>query len=52
MSASLLSAGRVVVMTHGSYLTDFVAGNNSDLSLRRLHQNIKIWMTRGKYNGS
>lgn len=52
ISAAELGSGRVVVMTHGDYLTDFVAGNNSDSNIKKLQSNIKIWITKGKFTGS
>ncbi len=51
-SAGEVGNGRVVVTTHGAYGENFIAGTNSDASIRILHANIKGWLMRGAFYNS
>jgi hypothetical protein len=53
IAAGEVGNGRVVVMTHTGYADNFTNDQNSDLSFRKLHANIKNWLVKeSSYNPS
>lgn len=49
IAAGKLGTGRVLMITHNSYMDNFAAGTNSDSNIKTLHQNIKMWITKNNY---
>lgn len=51
VAAAQLGTGRIVVMTHSGYLTNFTS-TNTDASVKKLQDNIKSWVTKGKFTSN
>lgn len=51
IAASELGNGRVVVMTHSGYLTNFNS-TNSDPNVQTLQTNIKKWVSKGAFTSN
>ncbi|ESO88465.1 hypothetical protein LOTGIDRAFT_165593 [Lottia gigantea] len=51
VAAVEIGRGRVLVVGHEGYLTDFTKVNSKEV-LAQLHLNIKLWLTRGQFNNN
>lgn len=51
IAAATLGKGRIVVITHDAYLENFTS-ENSDPNVKKLHQNIKKWITQDKFTSN
>ena len=54
ITASTLGKGRILLIGHDSYLKGFIGrdeggGEDMDDNIRRLHANMKTWLSRGAY---
>lgn len=51
IAAASFGKGRIVIITHDAYLENFTS-ENSDSNVKKLHQNIKKWITKNKFTSN